>query len=173
LSHVPSCIYICGLVMFWICMYTLVCTWHTYALKKSSFDDSHVLRNIELYCLVSCLCVSHNTCTLTSFKCFSWLCFHEYVWALWILSVLVTMWFTYFSWNIFLFYSLLEGFRTSLQVFHLTSCGILRYGRVFQTYYIFQTYFWKPLPSKGGWLGDHALYVYIENHFKHVHEMGG
>ena len=26
----------------WICMYILVYTWHTYALKKSSFDDFHV-----------------------------------------------------------------------------------------------------------------------------------
>ena len=77
-SHVLSCIYICGLVMFWICMYTLDCTWHTYTLKKSSFDDFHVLRNIELYCLISWLCVSHYTCTLTLFDGFSWFCFHEY-----------------------------------------------------------------------------------------------
>ena len=51
---------------------------------------------------------------------------------------------------------MLEGFRTSLQIFHITSYGILHYGRAFQTYYIFQIYFWKPLPSKGGWMGDHA-----------------
>ena len=48
LSHLPSCIYFCGLVYFWICMYTLVCTRHTYTLKDSSFDDFHVLRNFIL-----------------------------------------------------------------------------------------------------------------------------
>ena len=31
-----------------ICMYTLVCTRHTYTLKDSSFDDFHVLRNFLL-----------------------------------------------------------------------------------------------------------------------------
>ena len=41
---------ICGLIMFRICMYTLVCTWHTYALKfKSCFDDFHVFRWFHIY----------------------------------------------------------------------------------------------------------------------------
>ena len=34
------------------------------------------------------------------------------------------------------------------------------------------SYFWKPLPSKGSWMGDHTLYAQIENPFKHVHEYG-
>ena len=94
----------CGLIVFRICMYTLVCTWHTYALKFKSFGwiscllsdftrmmnliflrwfqlmishEFHVF-NIELDCPFSCWYVSHNTCTLTLFDVFSWLSFHEY-----------------------------------------------------------------------------------------------
>ena len=39
---------------------------------------------------------------------------------------------------------------------------ILYFGRVFQTCYIFKSYFWKLLPNKGGWMGDHALYTLLE-----------
>ena len=119
LSHVPSCIYICGLVMFWIYMYTLVCTWHTYALKKSSFYDFHVLRNLELECLFSWLYVFTYTLYTHLLIVFSWLCFHEHDMGFMDFEYLVTMWFTCVSWNIILFYSLLEGFRTSFQVFSI------------------------------------------------------
>ena len=81
------------------------------------------LRNFvfELNCIVSWWYVSHNTCTLILLIIFSWFCFHEYDIAYIDFECLVIMWFTYFSWNIFLFYSLLEGFRTSLQIFLITS----------------------------------------------------
>ena len=40
------------------------------------------------------------------------------------------------------------------------------FGRVFKLVkIIFNSYFWKPLPSKGGWMGDHALHALIENLF--------
>ena len=64
----------------WICMYTLVCTKHTYTLKNSCFDDLHVFKefHIELICPFSWGCVSHNSYTLTLIKIFSWFYFHEY-----------------------------------------------------------------------------------------------
>ena len=94
LSHVPSCILFCGLFMFGICMYTIICSWHTYALKLRSimmismfdcvFHDVwwfHILDelswiswfiivsylddfHIELKCQFSWWYVFHNTCTL-------------------------------------------------------------------------------------------------------------
>jgi len=151
--------------MFWICMYTLVCTRHTYALKIKSFWWFSCLRNFELNCLISWLCDSHYTCALTSFKCFSWLCFHEYDMGFMDFECLVTMWFTCFSWNIILFYSLLEGFRTSLQIFHITSCGILHYGRVFK-HTIFSNLFLKTptRPRAIGWETMPYMFI-IENHF--------
>jgi len=79
-----------------------------------------------------------------------------------------------FSFDVLLFYSLLERFRTSFQVYHKTSCVVLHIGRVFNyTKIIFKLIFENPFHRMGGWLGDHALYAYIENQFKHVHEMGG
>ena len=121
LSHVPSCIYICGLVMFWICMYTLVYTWHTYALKKSSFDDFHVLRNIELDCLFSWLCVSHELVHSLLLNVSHDCVFMSMIWALWTLSVLVIMWFTCFSWNIILF-----GLGKGLTPMDPKECGYQR-----------------------------------------------
>ena len=73
---------------------------------------------------------------------------------------LVIMWFTCFSWNICLFYFLLEGFRTNFQVFHKTSCGILHMVEFTNMLYYFKLIFENPYPSKGGWLGDHALYAH-------------
>ena len=97
---------------------------------------------------------------------FSWVWYVLY--RFWVLMI---VWLTYFSWIIFLFYSLLEGFRTSLQVFHKTSCVILHLVEFsIMLKIIFKSYFWKPLPSKGGWMGDHALFAQIENHFKLVHD---
>ena len=77
-----------------------------------------------------------------------------------------------FSWKIILFYSFLEGFRTSLQ-FSIKLVRILLYGRVFQTYYIFKPIFENPIHWRAvGWATMPCM-VNIENHFKHVHEMGG
>ena len=86
---------------------------------------------------------------------------------------LMIMWFTCFSWNIILFYSFLEGFRTSLQVFHLTSCGILRYGRVFK-HTLFSNLFLKTLSIQGRLVGRPCLVCsLLKIILKHVHEMGG
>ena len=52
----------------------------------------------------------------------------------------------------FLFYSLFEGFRTSLQVFPFKLVRILHYGNDFQTYYIFKFIFENPYRSRAdGW----------------------
>ena len=91
---------------------------------------------------------SHHSCFLMILNSWVWYMLHRS----WVLDI---MWISCVSWKIFLFYSLLEGFRTSLVIFHLTS-SYSSIGRVFQTFYIFKTYFWKPLPSKGGWMGDHT-----------------
>ena len=57
-------------------------------------------------------------------------------------------------------------FRTSFQDYHKTSCVFLHFERVFKHVKLFSNpIFWKPLPSKGGWMGEHALYAQIENHF--------
>ena len=119
----------------------------------SSFKEFH----IELDCLFSWWC-SHNSYTLTLLKVFSWFCFHEYDMCLIVFECLMIVWLTCFSWNIFLFYSLLEGFRTSLQIFHITS-SYSSYGRVSNR--VFKLIFENPYPSKGGWLGDHALYAHF------------
>ena len=89
LSHLPSCIYFGGLVYIWICMYTLVCAWHTYTLKIKSFWWFSCFKEflIELNCLFSWLCFSHKTCTLTLFEVFSWFCFHESYMSFYLLSV--------------------------------------------------------------------------------------
>ena len=77
--------------------------------------------------------------------------------------------------NIFLFYSLLERLRTSFQDYYKTTCVFLHFGRVFKLVkIIFKSYFWKPLPSKGDWMGDHALYAQIENLFNmYMNRVGG
>jgi len=116
LSHVPSCIYICGLVYIWICMYTLVCIRHTYALKIKSFWWFSCFKEYWAYCLPFMIMFftfyqnTHPSCFLMIM--FSWVCmgFMDF-------ECLVTMWFTCFSWNIILVYSLLEGSRTSFQDF--------------------------------------------------------
>ena len=64
------------------------------------------------------------------------------------------------SWNIILFYSLLEGFRTSY-TFFIKLVRILHYGRAFQTYYIFKLIFWKPLPIQGRLVGRPCLVCLI------------
>jgi len=61
--------------------------------------------------------------------------------------------------DMLMFYSLLEGFRTSFQVFHKTS-SYSSFGRGFKyAKLIFKLIFENPYPSKGGWMGDHALYA--------------
>ena len=78
-----------------------------------------------------------------------------------------------FSWKIFLFYSLLEGFRTSLQIFHIASYGILHFGS-FSIKAYFQIFFLKT-PTIDGWLDGRSCscMLYIENQFKLEPWLGG
>ena len=70
-----------------------------------------------------------------------------------------------FFMDIFLFYSLLEGFLLVFKFFIKLVC-ILYFGKVFKyAKPIFKLIFENPYPLKGGWIGDHALYAKIENHF--------
>ena len=110
-------------------MYTLICTKHTYALKiklfwwKLDFLVFHVLRNFILSLIVHFHDnVFHINLTTHLIDVFSWFCFHEYNLCFIDFECLVIMWLTYFSWNIFLFYSLLKGFRTSLTILSYNSC---------------------------------------------------
>ena len=126
---------------------------------KFSFDDFHVFlfKGIQYwaYCLFSWLCPSHKTCALTLFEVFSWLCFHESYMSFISFDCQLLSDF-HVSWNIILFYSLLAGFRTSLQIFHITSCGIL-HTEEFSNIFYFQTYFWKPFPLNGRLVGRPCL----------------
>jgi len=75
---------LCGLIMFRICMYALVCIWHTYALKYKlcfyeNFDFSwfHVFKEFHMSLIeyFHDWYVSHNTCSLTllfTHDLFSW-----------------------------------------------------------------------------------------------------
>ena len=120
---------LCGLIMFRICMYALVCIRHTYALKYKlcfyeNFDFSwfHVFKEFHMSLIeyFHDWYVSHNTCSLTllfTHDLFSW----DYDMGFMDFECLVIMWFTCVSWKTILFYSLLEGFRTSLKVFPITS----------------------------------------------------
>ena len=61
---------------------------------------------------------------------FSWLCFHEYYMCYidlecWLCDFHIFM-------DIFLFYSLLEGFRTSFLIYYKTKCVFIHFGRVFK-----------------------------------------
>ena len=72
-----------------------------------------------------------------------------------------------------MFYSLLEGLRTSLQDYHKTSCVILYLVEFSIMLKLFSNLFWKSLPIKRRLVGRPCLVCIIENLFKHVHEMGG
>jgi len=135
------------------------------------FDDFHVLRNIELNWIFSWW-ISHFTYTLTLFV-YSCFVFMSHIYASLNLSVGYHVSFMFHE-KYFWCIPCLKDFVLVNKFFHLTSCGILRYGRVFQTYYIFKSIFEKPLPSKGRLDGRPcSCMLYIENLFKHKHEMGG
>ena len=73
--------------------------------------------------------------------------------------------------DIFLFYSLLEGLRTSLQDYHKIICVILHFGRIFKHVKLFQIIiFENPYVQRVvGWATMPCL-LKLKNLFKHVHE---
>ena len=96
----------------------------------------------------------------------------------WVLYVLyrpwvLIMWLTCFSWNIFLFYSLLEGFRISLRFYHKTSCVFFILVEFSIVLKLFSNLFLKTPTHNGRLVGRSCLVCIIKNQFKHVHEMGG
>ena len=68
------------------------------------------------------------------------------------------MWFSCFM-DILLFYSLLEGFRTSFQIYHKTSYVFFILVEFFKHVISSNPIFENPYPSMGGWLDDHTLYA--------------
>ena len=100
---------------------------------------------------------SHHYCFLMTLFHKSHICF-IFLECWWLCDFQIFM-------DIFLFYSLLEWF---LLVFKF-SIKLVVYFLILEEFSImlnyFQTYFWKPLPSMGDWMGDHALYAQIENYF--------
>ena len=132
----------------------------------------YVLRNF----LLSLIAYFHDyvftLCLYTHIiNVFSWFCFHEY-------DICFIDFECWWSCDLHVFYGIYFCFIPYLKDFVLVYkffiklVRILHCGRVFQQT-IFSNLFLKTLPITGGWLGDHAVYVHIENLFKHVHEMGG
>ena len=94
--------------------------------------------------------------------------FHESYLCLIDLSVLISCGFL-ISWKTICFYSLLEGFRTSLQTFHITSYGILHMVEFSNTF--FSNLFLKTPTFHGRMDGRScSCMLYIENHFKLEHD---
>ena len=120
--------------------------------------------HIELNCLFPWFHWLYDSYTHIILVCscflFSWVLYMLY--RLW---VSIVVWRRCFSWNRFMFYSLLEGFHTSFQNYPKTN-SYSSLGRVFNYVKInFKLFFEKSLPMMGGWMGDHALHAQIENHF--------
>ena len=107
-----------------ICMYTsrfvkiYICLGVWFVVNENLVFHIFIFKgiSIELNWTFSWWYVSHYTCSLTLLVS-SWLCFHEYDMGFMDFECLVIMWFTCASWKTILFYFLLEGFRTRLQVF--------------------------------------------------------
>ena len=116
-------LFIDSIVFEYVCI-PLALTKHTYALKFGlfwwklnfyDFHNFHVCKGISYWALMPHSMIllitwfSHSHYMMFS----SWLCFHEYYMCY---IDFEWHWFSEFHvlWNIFLFYSLLEGFRTSL-----------------------------------------------------------
>ena len=114
----------------------------------------------KINCTFPWFCWLHDSFTHINW-CLLMICFHEIIWALLLFEYYWLCDFQSFM-DIFLFYSLLEGFRTSLQVYHKTSCVFFIFGRVFNCAKTIFKLFENPYPSKGGWLGDHALYAILK-----------
>ena len=134
-------------------MYTLVCTWHTYALKKSSFDDFHVFEEYWAWMsifMIMCFTLYLYTHFIWWFLMilFSWVWYVPY--GFWVFSdhvIYIVSWKKYFC-----FIPCLKDFVLVNKFFHLTSYGILHFGRDFQTSHIFKSIFENPyLPRAVGW----------------------
>ena len=98
--------------------------------------------------------------------------FMSMIWALWTLSVGYHVSFMFHEKH-FCFIPYLKDFVLVYKFFHLTSCGILRYGRVFK-HILFSNLFLKTPTIKGRLVGRPCLVCsLLKIHFKHVHEMGG
>ena len=104
--------------------------------------------HIELNSLFPWLCWLHDSCTHIILV-YSWFLFSWVSYVLYRLWVSIIVWLTCL-WNIYLFYSLLEGLRTSFQDYHKICCGFLHFGRVFNyTKIIFKFIFLKTPSFQG------------------------
>ena len=105
--------------------------------------------------------VSHNTCTLTLLV-YSWFAFMRLWYELyefWVFSdYVIYIWLVK---NYFVFISLFEGSRSSFSRFSKTSSCSSLLVEIFKQTTLSNLFFWKPLPSMGGWMGDHVLECFI------------
>ena len=92
----------------------------------------------------------------------TWLCFHEY-------DMCFIDFECWWSCDLHVFHeiyscfiSCLKNFVLIFQIYHKTSYVILHLEEFSIMLNYFQTYFWKPLPLKGGWMGDHALWAELK-----------
>ena len=102
--------------------------------------------------------VDYMTLALTSFLFTHDFCFHELYMCFIDFECQLLSDFHVFM-DIYLFYSLLEGFHTSFQDYHKTSSysslgSVFNYAKI-----IFKLIFENSFLPKGGWMGDHALYA--------------
>ena len=146
----------------WICMYafsfdkTYICLGVSIVLMKIKF--LFVLRNFILSLIASFYdfvdyMTFYTLCLMFTHDLFSW----DYMSFYCYLSVDDHVIFM-FSWIHSCFIPNLKDFILVFKII-IKLVRILHFSRVFQTCYIFKSYFWKPLPFKDGWLGDHALYA--------------
>ena len=103
-------------------------------------------------------------CTLTLFDVYSWFIFMRLYELYCYLSVddcVIVIFHGLYSCFILYWKDFVLVFKFIIKLLH-----ILHYGRVFKyAKKNFKLIFENTYPFKGGWLGDHALYAQIENHF--------
>ena len=124
----------------------------------------HVCKGIsyEFQCLFPWLCFSHDSFTL--YVCvYSWFLFHEHICALCFIDFECQLLcdFHVFMGCMIWFHILKDFLLVFKNIFKLVS--ILQMVEFSNYAYLLSNHnFWKPLPFKGGWMGDHALYTLLE-----------
>ena len=124
---------------------------------------------MELNCLFSWLCLSLNTCTLTSFLFSHDFIFTSLIWALYIFEC---HWLSDFH----VFHGIYSYFIPYLKDFVLVFIIIFKLVIILQLIEfskmlkLFSILCLKTHHPMGGWMGDQALCAQIENLFKQVHD---
>jgi len=146
-------------------MYTLVCTWHTYAVEVLNHcDDFHVWLWFSCFMMISINFMIHLCFIFWWFLYWAWLsifmmiCFSQHLythptwsflmtWFSWVLFVPYGFW-VFSDLVIFMFHEksihfILKDFTLVFKNFHKL-VHILHFGSCFQTYYILKSIFENP-----------------------------